>query len=91
MKLLVAGDLCPSDRMLPLFGQERYEEMFAEAAAVIRRADYALVNLECPLLEGTEEPIEKQGMNLGCTEKVIAALKYLGFHGVTLASANISS
>lgn len=84
--IIIAGDLCPKDRVAQLFEEKQYVEVFQDVKPVIEQASYAIVNLEAPIVEGTGYPIAKSGPNLKCTEKVIDAIKYVGFKGVTLAN-----
>nr|MCR4919109.1 CapA family protein [Prevotella sp.] len=86
MKILVAGDLLPFGRVAELFDQKRFEEVLGQVQGRIKKADYSLVNFECPICIGDETPIEKQGPNHKCSDSVIGALLYAGFNGVTLAN-----
>lgn len=86
MKILVAGDLLPFGRVADLFGQKKYKEVLGQVQGFIKKADYSIVNFECPICTGGETPIEKQGPNHKCSDSVIGAIRYAGFHGVTLAN-----
>lgn len=85
-EIIIAGDLCPKSRTAQLFDESRYSDVFGEVKTVIESADYALVNLEAPIVYGNANPINKIGPNLKCNEKVIEAIKFAGFKGVTLAN-----
>jgi len=89
MKVLVAGDFCPQSRVARLFEEENYSYVLDEIKDVIEDSDYSIVNLECPVVRGGESPILKCGPNLSCSEKGIAALKWVGFDSVTLANNHI--
>jgi poly-gamma-glutamate synthesis protein (capsule biosynthesis protein) len=52
----------------------------------VEQADFSLVNLEAPIVEGKGSPIKKAGPNLKCNKSAIEALRYVGFKGVTLAN-----
>jgi len=64
----------------------QHQEIFKDIKPVIEQASYAIVNLEAPIVEGKGMPIAKSGPNLRCTEKVIDAIRFAGFRGVTLAN-----
>lgn len=84
--IIIAGDLCPKERVAELIEDNQHQEVFQDVKAVIEQASYAIVNLEAPIVEGKGTPIVKSGPNLKCSEKVIDAIKYAGFKGVTLAN-----
>lgn len=86
MKILIAGDFCPMDRVSKLIENEDYESVFGEVTGYTQQADYSIVNLEAPVVETSSKPIEKCGPNLKCTSKAIKALKYAGFKMITLAN-----
>jgi len=86
MKILIAGDYCPQKRVTGLLERDAYSSVFGNVQSVIKDADYSIVNLECPITKGSEEPIVKCGPNLQCPEKGIEALKWAGIRGVTLAN-----
>lgn len=86
MKILVAGDFCPQQRVASLFGQSDYASVLGGVKPIVISADYAIVNLECPVIHGGELPLEKCGPNLSCSIKGIEALQWVGFDCVTLAN-----
>ena len=87
IKLLVAGDYVPQNRVLAEIKNERYDKVLGEVKDVLETIDYSVVNLECPLVLSDAKPIRKTGPNLKCTTtKVLDALKWAGFDGVTLAN-----
>lgn len=86
MKILVAGDFCPQHRVSALLEGSRYNDVLGDVRDVVTKADYALVNFECAITKGAEQPIEKCGPNLHCTERGIEVLKWAGFNTVTLAN-----
>lgn len=86
MDLLIAGDFCPQNRVVSLFDSNNYQVVLGEIKPIVEQSDYSIVNLECPVIEGLESPIPKQGPNLYCTEKGVEALKWAGFDCVTLAN-----
>ena len=86
MKILLAGDLLPFGRVADLFNQKKYEEVLGQVQGCIKKADYSIVNFECPICTGGETPIEKQGPNHKCSASAVGAIQYAGFKGVTLAN-----
>lgn len=86
MKILIAGDFCPKERVAKLFEKGEYALVLEEAKKVVSEVDYSIVNFECPIIKGVEKPISKIGPNLQCTEKGVVALKWAGFDCVTLAN-----
>lgn len=89
MKVLVAGDYCPQERIATLFEQNEFSTVFGAIKPIVEKVDYAIVNLESPVLEENEKPIEKIGPNLRCTRKGLEAIKWVGFNAVTLANNHI--
>lgn len=89
MIVLVAGDFCPQHRVAEKFEQGDYESVLGEVKNVIDQVDYSIVNFECPITKGGENPIEKCGSNLQCSEEGIKAVKWAGFDSVTLANNHL--
>lgn len=86
MKILIAGDFCPRDRVAALFEKGDFASVLGEVKEVVSHADYSIVNFECPVIKGGVKPIEKLGPNLQCSEKGMEAIKWAGFDCVTLAN-----
>lgn len=86
MKIVIAGDFCPKDRVANLLENNRFADVFGEVKDVTTKADYSIVNLECPIVEHETKPIEKQGPNLKSTAKAVDALRHACFDCVTLAN-----
>lgn len=86
MKIVVAGDFCPNERVVPLLQNGNFEAVLGSIRETVSSADYSIVNFECPICFGSERPIEKCGANLCCSENGILAVKWAGFKGVTLAN-----
>lgn len=89
MKILVAGDYVPRNRLAPMVEAGQYEDIFGEVRNIVKGVDYAIVNFESPITGNTDIPIEKCGPNLHCPPKAVDALKYAGFNCVTLANNHI--
>lgn len=86
MIIIIAGDFCPQNRVGELIEKDDFPTVFGETKDVLSKADYCIVNFECPVCKGGEAPLEKQGPNLCCTSKGIEAIKWAGFDCVTLAN-----
>ncbi len=86
MRVLIAGDFCPQYRLAELFNKDDYQSVLGDVKDVIEGADYSLVNFECPIADENDNPIRKVGPNLRCTVNGLKAVKWAGFHGVTLAN-----
>ena len=86
MKVFVAGDFCPQNRVIEKFDQGDYEFVLGDIKELISDADYSIINLECPVMRVEGRPIKKCGPNLKCSEKGLDAIKWVGFDGVSLAN-----
>lgn len=86
MKVLIAGDFCPQERVANAFNQGDYQTILGEIRPLLEHSDFSMVNFECPVTKGGEKPISKLGLNLQCSEKGIEAAKWVGFDCVTLAN-----
>jgi len=85
-KILIAGDFCPQNRVAQQIDRGDYEPVLGQVRDVTAKADYSIVNFECPITKGGEKPIVKQGPNLCCSAKGVEAIKWTGFSCVTLAN-----
>lgn len=85
-RVLIAGDFCPKDRVAELVNYGNYKAIFGEVKPAVEGADYAIVNLESPIVRGKGTPIKKSGPSLKCGPNVVEAIRYAGFKGVTLAN-----
>jgi poly-gamma-glutamate synthesis protein (capsule biosynthesis protein) len=86
IELIIAGDLSPQKRVAKLIDGGENEKIFGEVQPIITSADYSIVNLEAPIVNGHGKPIEKAGPNLKCSKNVIQSLQYCDFDCVTLAN-----
>lgn len=90
VKILIAGDYAPRERVAKLIDERQYEEIFEEVLNYTLEADYSIVNLEAPVVGSPiAEPIKKCGPNLKCSANAIEAVRYAGFDMVTLANNHI--
>ena len=86
MKIIIAGDYCPRYKLKNIIEEGDYSQVFDGIKGIVSMADYAIVNLECPIINGDERAIAKSGPSLGNGIKVLEAIKYAGFTCVTLAN-----
>lgn len=85
MKIVLAGDYCPQDRVAMAFNKGDYSCLDA-MRMIITQADYSIVNLECPITESSMLPITKSGPNLCASQEAIDALSQIGVCAVSLAN-----
>ena len=86
MKILIAGDFCPQNRVERRIEEGSYSSLFEEIVAETKQADYSIVNLECPIVDSECKPIVKCGPHLKCSTSVINSLLYCGFNACSLAN-----
>lgn len=86
MKVLVAGDYYPTNRVAKLINACRYQDVFGDTLSIIRQADYCIVNYESCIASKSDKPIKKCGPNLSSDVRSVEALRWAGFNCVTLAN-----
>ena len=59
MKILIAGDFCPQNRVANLIEVKKYSKVFSDVLTYTSRADLSIVNLEAPMVEHEAKGIEK--------------------------------
>lgn len=90
MKVFIAGDFVPQNRVTTLFKNKQYDDIFSEIKDVILKTDYSVVNLEAPIAVSPQcEKIEKIGPCLSADLNTVEALRYAGIKCVTLANNHI--
>lgn len=87
--IIIAGDFCPRCETEKWIEQGDFETVFGGVKDITAKADLSIVNLECPILVGKNNPIKKAGPCLKASPKAIDALKYAKFDMVTLANNHI--
>jgi poly-gamma-glutamate synthesis protein (capsule biosynthesis protein) len=88
--IIISGDFAPMYRAAELVAAKQYNDVFGNIIPVIKNADYAVVNLECPVVANDNVvDIPKCGPNLKCSENAVAAIKAAGFGLATLANNHI--
>ena len=86
INIIVAGDVVPSDRTVPLFKDKKTEYLFGEVMPVLKESDYAVVNFEAPVVIDKGNPIKKSGPNLAAPPQTMEVIKEAGFNMITLAN-----
>lgn len=86
INIIIAGDVVPSDRTLPLFKEKRTEYLFGEVVPVLKESDYAVINFEAPVVIDKWNPIKKSGPNLAAPPQAMEVIKDAGFNMITLAN-----
>lgn len=85
MKILVAGDFVPRNRIVHKIENKDYS-FFNEVIDINKECDYSIINFESPIVDGSAKPIIKTGPNIKCHKNTMEAVKYAGFDCVTLAN-----
>ena len=89
MKVLIAGDYSPKDRVRQLIVDGKAEGVLSSVKDVINGVDYAIVNFESVVTTGKEKLIKKAGPGMYCPSESVGLLKEAGFSAVTLANNHI--
>jgi len=90
MRIMIAGDFSPKERITSLIEGEKYKAIFGDIRQIVAGADCAIVNFESTIADATDSPISKNGPNLRCPSESLQALKYAGFNVLTLANNHFS-
>ena len=89
MKILIAGDLIPTNTNIEEFEQGSIiNHIDSKFKKIWENADFRMFNLECPLGENYK-PIHKNGPNLIASSKAIVGIKSLNPNLVFLANNHI--
>ena len=76
IKILIAGDFCPKDRISDLIDSSNYEGIFSDVKPIFDQSDYSILNLEAPIVtDGKINAIQKVGPSLKCSDKVIGDIR----------------
>jgi len=87
--ILVGGDVCPTGPNEPLFRAARADAIFNDLLPEFERADFRVVNLECPLV-AENHPIRKVGGPvLRAARDCVSGLVAAGIDAVGLANNHI--
>lgn len=88
VEILIGSDVCPINRNAEMFRSGDAHAIFTDLLPEFQRADLAVVNLECPLID-RPQPIEKAGPVLEAEARAIGALKNASVDVVSLANNHI--
>jgi len=88
IRLFISGDFAPTLRVNEIIQKGEFQSLYNNMLPVIQEADYAITNLELPLLD-KGIPSVKTGPNLKAPTNSIDAIKFAGFNLVTLANNHI--
>lgn len=87
-KILIFGDICPTDDTRAAFESGSGATLFGEMYPQMQEAAYCIANLECALTD-TPTPVEKCGPVLYGTTKCAATIADAGVNAVSLANNHI--
>lgn len=84
MKLIIAGDIVTNSQEINTFCKNSIvcEELEEE----IKKADFSIINLECPVAQVSDGKIKKEGPALRTDTETLEYIKGIGFNAVTLAN-----
>ena len=90
IKILIAGDLLPSENNYSLFEDGNAKELYgSEICQLFADADFSIANLEGPLTDSSLLQI-KDGPGIKAPMGTISGIKELGLSAVTLANNHIT-
>ena len=85
MKLILCGDICPTELTRPAFDAGDVAALLGGAEDIIKSGDFALANLECALTDG-DKAIRKLGALLKGRPQDAAVLAGCGFTHMGLSN-----
>ena len=88
LKIVVGGDLGPVGRVQDMLVNGDTHQVFGPVAEAFEQADFAVVNLECPLANAPT-PIPKPGLNFLTSVECAAAFRDSGIGALGLANNHI--
>lgn len=88
MKIVIAGDLAPREKTEELYEKGDVAALFGDILPVLRSADIAIVNLECPLTYAKDR-LKKEGPSYRASPRTANTLRLAGFTHVALANNHI--
>lgn len=90
MKIVIAGDFCPHNRVERLINDKKYSDIVSEEVReIFINSDISIVNLECPVIDGNYPTIDKVGPSIKASNNSFGFLKHLGVNTVTLSNNHI--
>lgn len=88
MKIMLLGDISPTEFTAPYFEREDLSALFGDALSLFKGNDLTFANLECAVTQ-SEEPIEKFGPNLKAPRATARVLKRTGIDLLGLSNNHI--
>ena len=88
MKLMMVGDICPTDATRPALDAKDPETLMGDALPLLKNADFTIGNLECALTD-SENRIRKCGPNLKGKPEDAEVLKACGFTHLGLSNNHV--
>lgn len=79
----------PRNRLAEFVANNDHGYIFGEITEIVRSVDYSVINLEAPLVDDIDRPIDKCGPNLRCSANGVKMIACAGFKCVTLANNHI--
>lgn len=89
MRILIAGDYSPKDRVHHLIVEGKADGVLSSVKPIVEEMDFAIVNFESAVIAGKEKLIKKAGPGMFCSAASVNLLKEAGFDAVTLANNHI--
>lgn len=87
-RILIFGDVCPTDDTREAFKSGKGEMLFGELLPIIKDSAYCIANLECAITD-CPAPIKKCGPVLYGSTKCLQTLADAGINAVSLANNHI--
>jgi hypothetical protein len=88
VNVIIGGDICPTDNNIELFKQGDSEALFNYLLDNISKSDFAIANLEFPIIE-KKTPIAKSGAVFGAQKEVLNGIKNAGINFLNLSNNHI--
>jgi poly-gamma-glutamate capsule biosynthesis protein CapA/YwtB (metallophosphatase superfamily) len=86
--LTVGGDIAPLGASAQSLTDRASPDVWGDIAETLRRADFAIANLECPLT-GRQQGTRKRGPVIRAVPECANGIRAAGFHAVSLANNHI--
>jgi poly-gamma-glutamate synthesis protein (capsule biosynthesis protein) len=88
IKLLIGGDICPTENNIELFKEGNSKVLFNDLLENFEKSDFVIANLEFPIIE-KKTPIAKSGAVFGAQIDVLNGLKNAGINFLNLSNNHI--
>ena len=88
MRILIGGDIKPTERDLSFFIDGDGHKIFGDLMAEFKNSDFTIANLETPIIDN-QTPIQKTGAVFGSPKEILNAIKNLNITFLNLANNHI--